>query len=414
MRRLGAPLTLVALLVAVLACMPSSLGVTQPEARATIQRVTQAVRTAAPRATTARPTVVVPTTAPVPTMAPLSAEALDLVRARDQALSTLYSRYHGSVVHIIVTSGSGPTAATGTGSGWVWDQNGYIVTNNHVVESATSLTVVFSDESQYEAAVIGTDTDSDLAVIQVDVDPDSLVPLQLGDSDELQVGQTAVAIGNPFGFAGTMTSGIVSALGRVTVQASGYSLPNLIQTDTSINPGNSGGPLFDITGRVIGVTTMIYSTTGEFSGIGIAVPVNTVKRVVPLLINQGYYEHPYLGVRGWTITEALATAASLPVGRGALVGEVTPGGPAEAAGLRGGDQDVTVPGYDTGVTVGGDIIVAIDGYPVGAMNDLITQLEVYAVGDEVILEILRDGEYIDLPVVLGARPAQSTTLSSGN
>ncbi len=403
MRRLGASLTLVALLLAVLACMPSSLLAGEPAARATIQRATQAVRP-----TTLRPTTVVPTTAPFPTMAPLTSETLDYVRARDTALSTLYATYSGSVVHIIVSAGAVPTAS-GTGSGWVWDQNGYIVTNNHVVQGGTRLTVIFPDESRYEATLIGADRDSDLAVIQVGADPAALVPLQLGDSDELQVGQTSVAIGNPFGFAGTMTSGIVSALGRVTVQESGYSLPNLIQTDTSINPGNSGGPLFDITGRVIGVTTMIYSTTGEFSGIGIAVPVNTVKRVVPLLISQGYYEHPYLGVRGWTIQPELADAASLPADRGALIGEVTPGGPAAQAGLRGGSRSVPVPGYDqSGVTVGGDIIVAIDGYPVDGMDDLITRLEVYAVGDEVVLQVIRDGELIDIPVIVGARPAQQT------
>ncbi|NLE62097.1 MAG: trypsin-like serine protease [Planctomycetes bacterium] len=406
MRRVRASLTLAALLLAVLACMPSSMMVGRPSTRATIQRGTRTVRP-----TTVRPTVVVPTTAPVPTMAPLTGETLDFVRARDMALSNLYATYSGSVVHIIVsTGGRGASAtATGTGSGWVWDQNGYIVTNNHVVQGSTRLTVIFPDESQYEAKLIGTDVDSDLAVIQVDASPNSLVPLQLGDSDELQVGQTAVAIGNPFGFAGTMTSGIVSALGRVTVQESGYSLPNLIQTDTSINPGNSGGPLFDITGRVIGVTTMIYSTTGEFSGIGIAVPVNTVKRVVPLLISQGYYEHPYLGVRGWTIRPELADAASLPVDKGALVGEVTPGGPADEAGLRGGTRAVEVPGYgEEGVTVGGDIIVAIDGYPVDGMDDLITRLEVYAVGDEVVLQVIRDDELTDIAVVVGARPAQRT------
>jgi len=319
------------------------------------------------------------------------------------------------VVHIIVSSNrSGIAAASGTGSGWVWDQNGYIVTNNHVVEGADTLAVVFADESQYEARIIGTDRDSDLAVIQVEADPSLLVPLQLGDSEELQVGQTTVAIGNPFGFAGTMTSGIVSALGRVTVQESGYSLPNLIQTDTSINPGNSGGPLFDISGRVVGVTTMIYSTTGEFSGIGIAVPVNTVKRVVPLLISQGYYEHPYLGVRGWTISETLADAAGLPVDQGALIGDVTAGGPADRAGLRGGSRSVPVPGYSQdGVTVGGDIIIAIDGYPVKGMNDLITRLERYAVGDEVILDVVRGGEYIEVPVVVGARPAQSGSVLGG-
>jgi len=395
MRRLSVLLVGVALLIVSLACMPSTRLALGETPRATLQRAT----------TVARPTTVVPTVAPLPTIPPLSGDTLAYVMARDQALAAIYSNYGGSVVHIYITNVLGET---GTGSGWVWDQNGYIVTNNHVVEDASEVTVVFSDESQYEATVVGTDKDSDLAVVQVSAEPSLLVPLQLGDSDQVQVGQTTVAIGNPFGFEGTMTSGIVSAMGRITVQESGYSLPNLIQTDAAINPGNSGGPLFDIAGRVIGVNTMIYSTTGEFSGIGFAVPVNMVKRVVPALINEGFYQHPYLGVRGWTITDALAEAAALPVDRGALIGEVTAGGPADEAGLRGGSRRIAVPGYATeGVTIGGDIIVAIDGHPVEGMNDLITRLEAYSVGDEVVLTIVRDGETMDVTVTLGARPTES-------
>jgi S1-C subfamily serine protease len=270
---------------------------------------------------------------------------------------------------------------------------------------------VFSDESYFEGQIVGTDQDSDLAVIQVDADPESLVPLELGDSDAVRPGQTTVAIGSPFQFVGTMTAGIVSAVGRVSVQASGYSLPNLIQTDASINPGNSGGPLFDIHGRVIGVNTMIYSQTGEFSGIGFAVPVNTVKRVVPALITDGRYLHPYLGIRGWAVTDPLAEVAALPVNRGALIGEVTEGGPAEKAGLRGGNRSLNVPGYNgDAVIIGGDIIIALDGQPVTGMNDLISRLERYAVGDTVVLTIVRDDETLDVPVELGARPSAADSM----
>jgi S1-C subfamily serine protease len=343
-------------------------------------------------------------------MTPVGQEILDYVEARDLALASIYERYSDSVVHIQVT-GAGLSGTTGTGSGWVWDRNGYIVTNNHVVEGASRVLVVFSDESYFEGQIVGTDQDSDLAVIQVDADPESLVPLELGDSDAVRPGQTTVAIGSPFQFVGTMTAGIVSAVGRVSVQASGYSLPNLIQTDASINPGNSGGPLFDIHGRVIGVNTMIYSQTGEFSGIGFAVPVNTVKRVVPALITDGRYLHPYLGIRGWAVTDPLAEVAALPVNRGALIGEVTEGGPAEKAGLRGGNRSLNVPGYNgDAVIIGGDIIIALDGQPVTGMNDLISRLERYAVGDTVVLTIVRDDETLDVPVELGARPSAADSM----
>ncbi|NPV08846.1 MAG: PDZ domain-containing protein [Anaerolineae bacterium] len=385
------------LLLLSLACAPS-LGVLQ-QATPTLPRIERATLEA-------RPVITVPTPTPRPALTPVSEDVLSYVEARDLALASIYERFSGSVVHIYVT-GAGLAGITGTGSGWVWDRNGFIVTNNHVVEGASRVTVVFSDERQFEATIVGTDRDSDLAVIQVGADPELLVPLELGDSELVQVGQTAVAIGNPFRFEGTMTAGIVSALGRVSMQASGFSLPDLIQTDASINPGNSGGPLFDIRGRVIGVNTMIYSQTGEFSGIGFAVPVNTVKRVVPALITDGRYLHPHLGIRGWTITDALANVGNLPVSRGALIGEVTSGGPAEEAGLRGGNRSLNVPGYDDVVVVGGDIIIALDGQSITGMNDLISRLEKYSVGDVVVLTIVRGDETLDVPVELGARPTES-------
>ncbi|MGI6208506.1 MAG: S1C family serine protease [Anaerolineae bacterium] len=400
MRRLLLLVPLLALLALSLACAPSvSLLQAGTDTPRPVQRATLAPRS-----------MDMPTATPRPAMTPVGQEILDYVEARDLALASIYERYSDSVVHIQVT-GAGLSGTTGTGSGWVWDRNGYIVTNNHVVEGASRVLVVFSDESYFEGQIVGTDQDSDLAVIQVDADPESLVPLELGDSDAVRPGQTTVAIGSPFQFVGTMTAGIVSAVGRVSVQASGYSLPNLIQTDASINPGNSGGPLFDIHGRVIGVNTMIYSQTGEFSGIGFAVPVNTVKRVVPALITDGRYLHPYLGIRGWAVTDPLAEVAALPVNRGALIGEVTEGGPAEKAGLRGGNRSLNVPGYNgDAVIIGGDIIIALDGQPVTGMNDLISRLERYAVGDTVVLTIVRDDETLDVPVELGARPSAADSM----
>lgn len=329
------------------------------------------------------------------------ADFLALAAAEEQLLIHLYERVSPSVVYITVSTSGG--FGSGAGSGFVLDAEGYIVTNNHVVEDADEILVRFVDDTTFEAELVATDPDSDLAVIRVDASPDLLKPVELGDSGALRVGQRAIAVGNPFGFEQTMTTGIVSALGRVVRQENGFSLPQMIQTDAAINPGNSGGPLLDSQGRVVGVNTLIFSSSGSSAGVGFAVPVDTVKRVVPALIATGRYADPWLGISGMTVTPAVAGALSLPVDRGVLLQRVVPGGPADQAALRGSDQFLEVEGVM--MTSGGDILVALDGIQVRDMDDLIVLLAEKAVGQTVTMTILRDGEEQSVDVTLGERPA---------
>jgi 2-alkenal reductase len=255
---------------------------------------------------------------------------------------------------------------------------------------------------------VGADPDSDLAVIKVDVPEPLLVPVDLGDSDNLQVGEQAIAIGNPFGFERTMTVGVISSLGRVVPRdntgAYRFSIASLIQTDAAVNPGNSGGPLIDIQGRVIGVNSFIFSETGVSSGVGFAIPVNTVKRIVPDLIAKGRYAHPWLGISGQDIDNLLAHSLTLPVERGVLVQSAFQDSPAGQAGLRGGSQEMEVEGTFRVVRVGGDIIVGIDGQTVGGMDDLITYLETRRVGDQVVLTIVRENQEQEVAITLEERP----------
>jgi 2-alkenal reductase len=366
-----------------------------------------------------------PTTTPVPptadptpaqvvvvaTPTPLSEEFWAAADAADALLVNLYERVNPSVVYIEVLAEQGELIeALGSGSGFVIDTEGHIVTNNHVIELADVVNVTFSDGTFVEGEVLGADPYSDLAVVQVDLPPDRLAPLELGNSDTLRVGQRVIAIGNPFGLEGTMTLGIISALGRtlpaqVTQEAGLFSNPEIIQTDAAINPGNSGGPLLNTRGQVVGVDVAIRSTTGVNSGVGFAVPVDTVKRIVPDLIAEGAYAYPYLGIvsnNRFTLAE-LAEPLDLPVTRGVLISEVTAGHAAAEAGLRGGDREVEVQGIS--VRAGGDIIVAIDGYRLRDFDDLIAYLvRETEVGQEVVLTIIRDGETMELPVTLGERP----------
>ncbi len=328
-------------------------------------------------------------------------DPLAIAYAEEQLFIELYERVSPSVVHIAVTTRSN---ASGSGSGFVWDTEGHIVTNNHVVASATRIEVIFADDTTAKAELVGADVDNDLAVIKVDVTASRLHPVELGDSDALRVGQRAIAIGNPFGFEQTMTTGIVSALGRVVRQESGFSLPQLIQTDAAINPGNSGGPLLDSHGHVIGVTTLIYSNSGTSAGIGFAVPVDTVKRVVPPLITTGGYADPWLGIQATSITSLLAEELNLPVEEGVLVQNVVEDGPAEKAGLRGGSRQIRLEGEL--LATGGDIIVAIDGVSLRDMDDLIVYLSDHtSVGQRVTLTVLRNGRRQRIQVTLGERPA---------
>ena len=348
---------------------------------------------------------------PVATLPPLSEADLAELDAEDALLTSLYQRANPAVVYIeVLVRFGGDLQSFSSGSGFIVDQDGHVVTNNHVVEEADALQVVLADGSVAgEVEVIGRDPYSDLAVVQIDVLPDNLVPLELGDSDALQVGQRVVAIGNPFGLQGTMTSGVVSAVGRTlaseALEGGSFSNPEIIQTDAAINPGNSGGPLLDSRGRVVGVNTAISSDTGVNAGVGFAVPANTVKRIVPHLIDEGAYEYPYLGItsdRRFTVAE-LAEPLNLPVDRGALVTEVHPGTGAAEAGIQGGDRELEIMGQS--IIAGGDIIIAIDEEPVLTFDDLVAYLvSDTEVGQDVTLTVFRDGERLEVPVTLGKRP----------
>ena len=253
---------------------------------------------------------------------------------------------------------------------------------------------------------MGSDADADLAVLKVDVSTAILSPVELGTSTNLQVGQLAVAIGNPYGYERTLTVGHISALGRVLQQESNFSIAEVIQTDAAINPGNSGGPLLDSKGRLIGVNSYYRpsSPIGGSVGIGFAVPVDEVKLVVPALISDGRYRHPWLGISGYPLRPELVQALDLPVDQGALVTLVSEGGPSDQAGLQGGTNQVQVEGYAEPIVAGGDIIIAIDGKPVKGMDDIITYLQHTVVGQKVTLTVIRDGEQIPIQVELGERP----------
>jgi len=358
-----------------------------------------------PSQPTSRPIVVVATPTPLPEA---ELAALDV---EDTLLTNLYQRANPAVVYIeVLGQTGGGLAPLGSGSGFVIDRDGHIVTNNHVVENADALQVTFSDGSvSDDVDILGLDPYSDLAVLRASVAPDRLTPLELGDSDALQAGQQVIAIGNPFGLQGTMTAGVVSAVGRTlrsqTQQGGSFSNPDVIQTDAAINPGNSGGPLLDLRGRVVGVNTAIRSNTGANAGIGFAVPVNTVKRIVPSLITEGAYEYPYLGITAsndLTLAE-LATTLDLPVEQGVLITEVQPGTAAAEAGLQGGDRQVEVRGR--AVVVGGDIITAIDGQQLRTFDDLVAYLvSDTEVGQDVALTVVRDGREIEVRLTLGKRP----------
>ena len=334
----------------------------------------------------------------------------------ESTVEAIYANTNQSVVNVEVTltpSTSNPGGGA-LGSGWVWDSDGHIVTNNHVVDGATSTTVTFYDGSTVDATITGTDADSDLAVIKVnpaDVAANGiqLQPASVGDSTQLKVGQIAVAIGNPFGLQGTMTVGFISGLGRLlpsnqNAVGPNYSIPDIIQTDAAINPGNSGGVLLDATGKVIGVPSSIATTSGANEGVGFAIPSEIVKQVVPSLIKTGRYEHPYLGISLTSLTPALAKAMNLQANqRGALVETVTAGGPADKAGLKASQNQTTINGQQVGV--GGDVIIAYNGQTVKSSDDLIALLaRSGAVGQTAALTVLRGGQQVQVQVTLGVRP----------
>jgi S1-C subfamily serine protease len=372
-----------------------------------------------------------PTLPPSPT--PLPQALIQEADAEERLLINLYERVNPSVVsiqavqtvegfqHPLLPEGvptpelpGEPFQQTGEGSGFVVDTQGHIVTNNHVVADTSELRVTFFDGTTVPATIVGTDPDSDLAVIKVDVPAESLRPIIWGDSDQVRVGQRAVAIGNPFGYENTLTSGIISGLSRSLPSTNDprYRIPEIIQTDAAINPGNSGGPLLNSQGEVIGVNSAIvpnFNQLGErsFLGVGFAIPSNLAQHVVPALIEKGEYAHPWIGFSGMDVLPEIAAEMNLPEAKGALVESVLPGSPAEKAGLRGGSRNVQFESIGRPVAVGGDVIIRIDDQEVRRFDDVLSYLTRREVGQKVDLTIIRDGETTTVTVTLGRRPSSS-------
>lgn len=331
------------------------------------------------------------------------------VEASDTELTLpdLFTRVEKSVVQITDSDETDPFDSR-LGSGFVYDTNGHIITNYHVVNAGGRLDVTFLDGTVYRASLIGADPFTDLAVLYVEgVPQEKLVPLPLADSSATRVGQQVAAIGNPFGLSGSMSAGIISGVGRLipAQEAGDFSIPDVIQTDAPINPGNSGGPLLNMRGEVIGINSAIFSTTGQFAGVGFAIPSNTISKVAPSLITTGSFQHPWLGVAGRDMTPGIADRLGLEEPRGFLVMEVVSGSPANQAGIMAGDEDTTVDGLP--VRLGGDVIVGIDNQTVRKIDDILVYLQrEKSVGDELRLTILRDGQEMQITAVLGARPNQ--------
>lgn len=350
--------------------------------------------------------VVLPDTSQAAPQVVQSPPVVDLGGSQD-TLIRLYQQVSPGVVSLSVLT----TDGSSLGSGFVLDKEGHIITNYHVIENHRDLEITFPSGIKTRGEVLGTDLDSDLAVIKVDLPPELLHPLTLGDSDQVQVGQMVVAVGNPFGFDGTMTIGIVSGLGRTlrslhtAPDGSSFTAGDIIQTDAALNPGNSGGPLFNLSGEVIGINESIMTNGSERvnSGVGFAISINIVKRVAPALVSGGKYDYPYLGIFSSTSDLSLSEqeALGLPYAMGVYITNVTPGGPAQRAGLRGGDQATNIPG----LRAGGDLIVGVDGHPVRTFNDLIGYLiKTKSPGDTVLLTVLRGSEEIQVELTLDKRP----------
>ena len=359
-----------------------------------------------------------PTSTPIPTATPVppadeSSLLAGMVQLEEEIIQ-VYERFGVGVVNITSRSVAydffrRPVPQEGSGSGIVYDTDGHVITNYHVIQGASELFVTLADETTVPAKVVGTDASNDLAVLRIEVSPGLLNPVPLGESESLRVGQFVVAIGNPFGFERTLTVGVVSALGRVIESPDERFIGEIIQTDAAINPGNSGGPLLDLQGRVIGVNTAIFSPSRASAGIGFAVPVDTVRRVVPELIERGYYPHPWLGVQYiWDVTSETGLmleelGMDVPVDEGVLIVETAQGGPAGQAGLRGGDQRMR--SGRVVLLIGGDILTAIDGEPITDSQELLRYLDTQTqVGQTIWVTIWRDGEELTLPVLLAERP----------
>ena len=344
--------------------------------------------------------------------------AVQITRNNSLTLTDLFEETQQSVVQVSGTlNEEDPFFGTSLGSGFIYDNNGHIITNYHVVAGSNpdDISITFIDGTVYRARVVGADQYSDLAVLRVqdDIPADKLIPLPLANSSGLLVGQEVVAIGNPFGLSGSMTEGIVSGLNRLIpvyqdpfsdVTAPAFSIPDVIQTDAAINPGNSGGPLLNMQGEVVGINSAIFSTTGGFAGVGFSVPSNTIAKVAPVLIERGFFEHPWLGVSGIDMSPEIAEAIGLGEPRGFLVIEVSPGGPADSAGVEGGDTPMQLNGNE--IPIGGDVVLAINDRDVRKIDDMLGYLQqATQVGETVTLTVWRDGQIIEIDVILGARPS---------
>ncbi len=330
------------------------------------------------------------------------AEATPLV-SKSLSLIEIFEKSEPGVVRVNVQRGETEEVRGGVGSGFVFDKKGHIITNAHVVKDANKVVVTFLDGRSYNAEIIGTDEYTDLAVIKVNADLALLHPLLIGDSSNLKVGEGIAAIGNPFGLSGSMTSGIVSQIGRLLPTDNQYNIPDVIQTDAAINPGNSGGPLLNMRGEIVGINTAIQSNTGEFTGVGFAIPSQTVAKIIPTLVEKGEYKHPWIGISGRDIDPDMAKALNLNDAIGFLVITVVEDSPAFDAGLIGSDKTIEVDGVN--YPVGGDIILAVDGIEVRKIDDILIHLQrAKSVGDEMVLEILRDGRTTNITIVLQERP----------
>ena len=319
------------------------------------------------------------------------------------SLIEIFEKSETGVVRVNVQRNESADTANGVGSGFVFDKMGHIITNAHVVNGANKVVITFLDGRSYNAEIIGVDEFTDIATVKVNADLELLHPLSLGDSSNLKVGEQIAAIGNPFGLSGSMTSGIVSQLGRLLPSDNGFSIPDVIQTDAAINPGNSGGPLLNMRGEIVGINTAIQSTTGEFTGVGFAIPSQTIAKIVPVLIEKGEYKHPWIGISGRDIDPDLAKILELKDAVGFMVVTVVKDSPASKAGLIGSDKTIEVDG--TNYAVGGDIILAVDGKEVRKIDDILIHLQrAKSIGDEMVLEILRDGRTTNVTIILEERP----------
>ena len=325
------------------------------------------------------------------------------VYSKSLSLVEIFEKSEPGVVRVNIQRDEVLEGGNGVGSGFVFDKKGHVITNAHVVDNAKRIIVTFLDGRSYNAELIGSDEYTDIAVIKVNADLSLLRPLSIGDSSNLKVGEPIAAIGNPFGLSGSMTSGIVSQLGRLLPSEIGYSIPDVIQTDAAINPGNSGGPLLNMRGEVVGINTAIQSATGEFTGVGFAVPSQTVAKIVPTLIETGEYNHPWIGISGRDIVPDLAKVLGLKDAVGFLVITVVEDSPASKAGLIGSETTVEIDGVR--YLTGGDIILSVDGIEVRQIDDILIHLQrAKSVGDELVLEILRDGRTTNMTIILQERP----------